>query len=41
MRYGDKMVARHGEEYDWRPSDMDVGALYSSGKGRSMAGLAC
>jgi hypothetical protein len=30
MRYGDKMVARHGEEYDWRRSDVDFGALYSS-----------
>jgi hypothetical protein len=27
------MVARHGEEYDWR-SDVDVGALYSSGGGK-------
>jgi hypothetical protein len=33
MRYGDEMVARHGEEYDWR-SDVDVGALYSSGGGK-------
>jgi hypothetical protein len=28
------MVARHGEEYDWRTSDVDVGALYSSGGGK-------
>jgi hypothetical protein len=28
------MVARHGEEYDWRRSDVDVGALYSSGGGK-------
>jgi hypothetical protein len=34
MRYGDEMVARHGEEYDWRRSDVDVGALYSSGEGK-------
>ncbi|PUZ70331.1 hypothetical protein GQ55_2G220200 [Panicum hallii var. hallii] len=34
MRYGDEMVARHGEEYDWRRSDVDVGALYSSGGGK-------
>ncbi|PVH33774.1 hypothetical protein PAHAL_8G062400 [Panicum hallii] len=33
-RYGDEMVARHGEEYDWRRSDVDVGALYSSGGGK-------
>jgi hypothetical protein len=34
VRYGDEMVARHGEEYDWRRSDVDVGALYSSGGGK-------
>jgi hypothetical protein len=34
MRYGDEMVARHGEEYDWRRSDEDIGALYSSGGGK-------
>jgi hypothetical protein len=34
MRYGDEMVARHGEEYDWRRSDVDVGALYSSVGGK-------
>jgi hypothetical protein len=34
MRYGDEMVARHGEEYDWRGSDVDIGALYSSGGGK-------
>jgi hypothetical protein len=28
------MVSRHGEEYDWRTSDVDVGALYSSGGGK-------
>jgi hypothetical protein len=28
------MVARHGEEYDWRRSDVDVGTLYSSGGGK-------
>jgi hypothetical protein len=28
------MVARHGEEYDWRTSDVDVDALYSSGGGK-------
>jgi hypothetical protein len=28
------MVTRHGEEYDWRTSDVDVGALYSSGGGK-------
>jgi hypothetical protein len=28
------MVARHGDEYDWRTSDVDVGALYSSGGGK-------
>jgi hypothetical protein len=28
------MVARHGKEYDWRRSDVDVGALYSSGEGK-------
>jgi hypothetical protein len=28
------MVARHGEEYNWRRSDVDVGALYSSGGGK-------
>jgi hypothetical protein len=28
------MVARHGEEYDWRRSDVDVGALYSGGGGK-------
>jgi hypothetical protein len=28
------MVARHGEEHDWRRSDVDVGALYSSGGGK-------
>jgi hypothetical protein len=33
VRYGDKMVARHWEEYDWR-SDVDVGALYSTGRGK-------
>jgi hypothetical protein len=33
VRYGDEMVARQGEEYDWR-SDVDVGALYSSGGGK-------
>jgi hypothetical protein len=34
VRYGDEMVARHGEEYDWRRSDVHVGALYSSGGGK-------
>jgi hypothetical protein len=34
MRYGDEMVARYGEEYDWRKSNVDVGALYSSGGGK-------
>jgi hypothetical protein len=34
VRYGDEMVARHGEEYNWRWSDVDVGALYSSGGGK-------
>jgi hypothetical protein len=34
MRYGDEMVAHHGDEYDWRRSDVDVGALYSSGGGK-------
>jgi hypothetical protein len=34
MRYCDEMVARHGEEYDWRRSDVDVDALYSSGGGK-------
>jgi hypothetical protein len=34
VRYGDEMVAHHGEEYDWRRSDVDVGALYSSGGGK-------
>jgi hypothetical protein len=34
MRYGDEIVACHGEEYDWRRSDVDVGALYSSGGGK-------
>jgi hypothetical protein len=33
MRYGDEMMVRHEEEYDWR-SDMDVGVLYSSGAGK-------
>jgi hypothetical protein len=33
VRYVDEMVARHGEEYDWR-SDVDVGALYSSMGGK-------
>jgi hypothetical protein len=28
------MVAHHEEEYDWRRSDVDVGALYSSGGGK-------
>jgi hypothetical protein len=28
------MVARHGEEYDWRRSDVDIGTLYSSGGGK-------
>jgi hypothetical protein len=28
------MVARHGDEYDWRRSDVDVGALYSSVGGK-------
>jgi hypothetical protein len=28
------MVSRHGEKYDWRRSDVDVGALYSSGGGK-------
>jgi hypothetical protein len=28
------MEARHGEEYDWRRSDVDVGDLYSSGGGK-------
>jgi hypothetical protein len=31
VRYGDEMVARHREKYDWRRSDVDVDALYSSG----------
>jgi hypothetical protein len=31
MRYGDEMVARYREEYNWRRSDVDVNALYSSG----------
>jgi hypothetical protein len=34
VRYGDEMVARHGEKYDWRRSDVDVSALYSSGRGK-------
>jgi hypothetical protein len=34
VRYGDEMVARYGEEYDWRRSDVDVGALYSSRGGK-------
>jgi hypothetical protein len=34
MRYDDEMMARHREEYDWRRSDVDVGALYSSGGGK-------
>jgi hypothetical protein len=34
VRYGDETVARHGEEYNWRQSDVDVGALYSSGRGK-------
>jgi hypothetical protein len=39
VRYGDEMVARHGEEYDWRRSDVDVGALYSSGGGKKHGGF--
>jgi hypothetical protein len=34
VRYGDEMVARHWEEYDWRWSDVDVGTLYSSRGGK-------
>jgi hypothetical protein len=34
VRYGDEMVACHQEEYDWRRSDVDVGALYSNGGGK-------
>jgi hypothetical protein len=34
VRYDDEMMARHGEEYDWRRSNVDVGALYSSGEGK-------
>jgi hypothetical protein len=33
------MVAHHGEEYDWRTSDVDVGALYSSGGGKKHGGF--
>jgi hypothetical protein len=34
VRYGDEIVARHGEEYDWRRSDVDAAALYSSCGGK-------
>jgi hypothetical protein len=34
VRYDDEMVAHHGEEYCWRRSDVDVGALNSSRGGK-------
>jgi hypothetical protein len=32
--YGDQMIARHGEGYDWRNAPIDPEAVYSSGGGK-------
>ncbi|PVH37144.1 hypothetical protein PAHAL_6G255500 [Panicum hallii] len=32
--YGDQMIARHGEGYDWRNVPIDPEAVYSSGGGK-------
>lgn len=33
-RYVEEVTQRHGPEYDWRQSPLDVEALYQSGGGR-------
>lgn len=34
VRYGKEMTRRHGSDFDWMNSDLDVEALYHSGDGR-------
>lgn len=34
-QYGQEMVRRHGEEYDWRKEPIDPMAVYASGGGKS------
>jgi hypothetical protein len=34
-KYGEEMVRRHGEGFNWREADIDPMAVYASGGGKS------
>jgi hypothetical protein len=34
-KYGEEMVRRHGEGFNWREADIDLMAVYASGEGKS------